>query len=228
MKNNLIQGVFINRINRFIAEVEIEEIIKEVHVANTGRCKELLIPGVKVLLKQSANLKRKTRYTLNYVRNKDVWVNLISVSANMAVYNSMIDGDIETLINPKNIIKEFNVPGARFDFFCHIDNQEVYIEVKSVTLIKDNYLQFPDAPTTRGVKHLEHLIDLRNNGKRAILIFVCQHPLGKKFKTNIENDPIFSSKLIEARDNGVEILAYMATDEIGILKLTHPIPILLT
>ncbi|MDD2370787.1 MAG: DNA/RNA nuclease SfsA [Firmicutes bacterium] len=227
MKNNLIEGIFIERSNRFIAEVLIGNDVKKVHVANTGRCKELLIPNVKVLLKKSSNPNRKTEYSLNYVENKGVWVNLISVSANEAVYNSLLAGDIDAIPNPQNITREYSMPGTRMDLFCINDSFEVYIEVKSVTLIKDDYLQFPDAPTQRGVKHLDHLIKLKKDGKRAIIIFVSQHPLGKKFKANVENDPKFAVKLEEAKKCGVEILAYMASSEIGLLKLTNSIPVII-
>ncbi len=225
MKTNMYEGIFFNRSNRFIAEVMIDSLLENVHVANTGRCQELLIPGVKVLLKKSDNPSRKTKYTLHYVKNNSVWVNLISVSANEAVYNSLVSGDIETIINPKNIIREYSMTGTRMDIFCISKHTEVYIEVKSVTLIKDEYLQFPDAPTIRGLKHLEHLIKLKNEGKRAIIIFVAQHPSGKIFKANIENDPKFANKLKEAHSKGVEILAYMASEEIGVLKLKNQIPI---
>ncbi len=227
MKNSLIEGVFLNRNNRFIAEVMVGNEFKKVHVANTGRCQELLIPGVKVLLKKSDNPNRKTNYTLNFVDNKGVWVNLISVSANEAVYNSLIANEISSIHKPEKIIREYSMPGTRMDIFCISDCVEIYIEVKSVTLIKDDYLQFPDAPTIRGVKHLDHLIKLKKEGKRAIIIFVAQHPLGKIFKANIENDPKFANKLKEANSNGVEILAYMASDEIGVLKLTNLIPVII-
>ena len=227
MKNNLIKGVFQKRENRFIAEVLVEDSIKKVHVANTGRCRELLLPGVDVLLKKSDNQKRKTQYSLNYVENKGCWVNLISVSANEAVYNSLVAGDIESIKKPYDIKKEYSLPGTRIDFFCKSEDLDVYIEVKSVTLIKDDFLQFPDAPTLRGVKHLEHLIELKKQGHRAIIIFVAQHPLGRMFKANEENDPIFARKLKEAHDGGVEILAYMASKEIGELKLTDSLEIII-
>lgn len=227
MKNNFIEGIFQKRINRFIAEVLVEDIINIVHVANTGRCQELLIPGVEVLLRKSNNPKRKTEYSLNYVKNKGFWVNLISVSANEAVYNSLIAGDIKSIRNPYDIKKEYSMPGTRIDLYCKSEGIDLYIEVKSVTLVKDGFLQFPDAPTLRGSRHLDHLIELRRQGKRAVIIFVAQHPIGKIFKANIENDPIFANKLKEAYHVGVEILAYMASSEINELKLTNSLPIII-
>lgn len=225
MKNNYIEGVFQNRSNRFIAEVLIGSELQTVHVANTGRCSELLLPGVKVLLNKNDNPKRKTKYSLVYVENKGFWVNMVSVSANQAVYNSLIAGQIESIKNPYDIKKEFSMPGKRIDFYCKSEKIDLFIEVKSVTLLKDNYLQFPDAPTLRGVKHLNHLIELKRQGNRAIVIFVSQHPMGNIFKANIDNDPVFASKLKEAHQAGVEILVYMASSEIGILKLTTALPI---
>ncbi|KAF0091345.1 MAG: sugar fermentation stimulation protein A [Fusobacteria bacterium] len=225
MKNNFIEGTFQNRTNRFIAEVIVGNEVGIAHVANTGRCKELLVPGVKVLLNKNDNPNRKTKYSLNYVENKGYWVNMVSVSANLAVYNSLIAGEIETIKNPYDIQREFCMPGTRIDIYCKNEKMDVYIEVKSVTLLKDEYLQFPDAPTLRGVKHLDHLIELKRQGKRAIILFVAQHPLGQIFKANLENDPVFANKLKEAQEEGVEILAYMASSELGVLKLTNSLPI---
>lgn len=227
MKNNLTEGIFQKRINRFIAEVIVEDTLKKVHVANTGRCQELLIPGVNVLLRKSNNPNRKTEFSLYYVQNKGFWVNLISVSANEAVYNSLIDGNIKSIRNPYDIKKEYSMPGTRMDFYCKSEGLDIYIEVKSVTLVKDGFLQFPDAPTVRGTRHLDHLIKLKKLGNRAIIIFVAQHPMGNKFKANIENDPIFANKLKEAYYEGVEILAYMASSEIDELKLTNSLPIII-
>lgn len=227
MRNNLIEGIFKNRINRFIAEVLVNDTLKKVHVANTGRCQELLITGVTVLLRKSDNPNRKTEYSLNYVKNKGVWVNLISVSANEAVYNSLISGEIKSIKNPYDIKKEYSMPGTRMDIYCKSQEMELYIEVKSVTLVKDGFLQFPDAPTLRGSRHLDHLIELKRQGKRAIIIFVGQHPMGKIFKANLENDPVFANKLKEAHQEGVEILAYMASSEIDELKLTNSLPVII-
>lgn len=227
MKNNLTEGIFQKRINRFIAEVIVEDTLKKVHVANTGRCQELLIPGVNVLLRKSNNPNRKTEFSLYYVQNKGFWVNLISVSANEAVYNSLIDGNIKSIRDPYDIKKEYSMPGTRIDFYCKSEGLDIYIEVKSVTLVKDGFLQFPDAPTVRGTRHLDHLIKLKKLGNRAIIIFVAQHPMGNKFKANIENDPIFANKLKEAYYEGVEILAYMASSEIDELKLTNSLPIII-
>lgn len=224
MNNNFIDGIFIQRENRFIAEVSINEINHKVHVANTGRCKELLVTGVKVLLKISDNPTRKTRYSLIYVENKGVWVNLVSVSANEAVFNSLINGEIQEIDNPQSVKREYSLKGSRIDIYCKSNDVEVFIEVKSVTLIKDGFLQFPDAPTQRGLKHLDELIKLKDCGKRAIVLFVAQHPLGKYFKANEDNDPAFAAKLKDCNEKGVEILVYMSSSVLGELKLTKKIP----
>lgn len=227
MRNNLKEGIFQNRINRFIAEVLVDGNLIKVHVANTGRCQELLVYGVLVLLRKSDNPNRKTAYSLNYVQNNGFWVNLISVSANEAVYNSLKNGDIESIKNPYEIKREYSMQDTRIDFYCKSEGVDVYIEVKSVTLVKDGYLQFPDAPTVRGRRHLDHLIELKRKGERAIIIFVAQHPMGNIFKANIENDPLFAERLKEAHTEGVEVLVYRASDEIDVLKLTNPLPIVI-
>ena len=221
MNRIFINAIFIERINRFIVHVAINGEVHEAHLPNTGRCKELLVKGIPVILKESYNKNRKTRYTLHYVENNGMYVNLISVTANEALYNSLIADQIKEITKPYNIKKEVTYGNSRIDIFCQSEGQDIYIEVKGVTLIKDNCLQFPDAPTKRGTKHLEELIKIKNNGSRAIVFFIAQHNGADKFKINKEADPIFHQTLIKALSYGVEAYVYKTIDEIGSYELTH-------
>lgn len=221
-------GVFRSRLNRFIAEVDLGEGEPErVHLPNTGRCAELLVPGSRVWLEEGKGKNRKTRYTLHYVENQGVPVNLVSVSANQAVWNSLLEGGLSELGPVEDLRREVPWERSRFDLFCRTGGIETYIEVKGVTLIKDGYLQFPDAPTLRGTRHLEELIRVRESGRRAVLLFVGQHPLGTVFRANRENDPAFADKLKEAAEAGVEVLVYRASARPGQYLLEESLPYLI-
>lgn len=224
--NSYVEGIFKNRPNRFIAEVEIDGILVEAHVPNTGRCKELLVPNAKVYLLPSDNPKRKTKFSLHFVLNNGVLVSLFSQQANEIVFNSIKGGKIKELQGYDVLQREKTVDNSRIDIYLgkNIDEElveECYVEVKGVTLIKDGLAQFPDAPTERGRKHLNELINLKERGYRAVVFFLIQHPNGNKFRPNWENDPKFAEVLNEAYNKGVEILVYKcenSLDEIKILE----------
>lgn len=224
--NSYVEGIFKNRPNRFIAEVEVDGILVEAHVPNTGRCKELLVPNAKVYLLPSDNPKRKTKFSLHFVLNNGVLVSLFSQQANEIVFNSIKGGKIKELQGYDVLQREKTVDNSRIDIYLgkNIDEElveECYVEVKGVTLIKDGLAQFPDAPTERGRKHLNELINLKERGYRAVVFFLIQHPNGNKFRPNWENDPEFAEVLNEAYNKGVEILVYKcenSLDEIKILE----------
>ena len=224
--NSYVEGIFKNRPNRFIAEVEVDGILVEAHVPNTGRCKELLVPNAKVYLLPSDNPKRKTKFSLHFVLNNGVLVSLFSQQANEIVFNSIKGGKIKELQGYDVLQREKTVDNSRIDIYLgkNIDEElveECYVEVKGVTLIKDGLAQFPDAPTERGRKHLNELINLKERGYRAVVFFLIQHPNGNKFRPNWENDPKFAEVLNEAYNKGVEIFVYKcenSLDEIKILE----------
>lgn len=224
-----VKGIFKNRPNRFIAEVEVDGKIEIAHVPNTGRCKELLVDGAAVYLKPSDNPKRKTRFTLHFVVNKGDLVSLYSQEANGIVYDAILDGKIKELQGYSYHQREKQVDDSRIDIY--LANQEddccgmeflvdsCYIEVKGVTLIVDGEARFPDAPTERGAKHLKELIKLKNEGNRAVVFFLIQHPAGNDFRPNWENDPMFSQTLVEAEKAGVEILVYKCNNALEGIEL---------
>ena len=211
---DLVKAIFINRANRFIAEVEIDGEIVKAHLPNTGRCKELLIDGTTVYLKPSDNPNRKTKYSLYLVENNGVLVAMFSQQANKIVFDAIKDGKIKELSGYSILESEKTIGNSRIDIYlANLDNEnnlidETYVEVKSVTLIKDGIAQFPDAPTERGRKHLEELISLKKEGIRAVVFFLIEHPNGNSFRPNWENDPKFSMTLNNAYNEGVEILVY--------------------
>ena len=163
---------------------------------------------------------------MHYVENEGVYVNLISITANEAAYNSLRNNWIAEIKDPLEIKKEVTFGNSRIDLFCLSQGLKTYIEVKGVTLIKDGYLQFPDAPTIRGSKHLEELIKIKKTGHRAVVLFVAQHLLGDKFKINREADKLFYETFKRAINEGVEAYAYSTKDSIGIYELDKKIKLI--
>ena len=214
-----IRGIFKNRPNRFIAEVEVDGCLEIAHVPNTGRCKELLVEDAVVWLKPSDNPNRKTKFSLHFVENKGALVSLYSQQANSIVYDAIIDGKIKELAGYNHHQREKTVDNSRIDIYLANEKEECYVEVKGVTLIVDGEARFPDAPTERGAKHLKELIKLKKDGNRCAVFFLIQHPIGKFFRPNWENDPVFSQTLNEAYDAGVEILVYRCDNQLSGIEL---------
>ena len=224
-----VKGIFKNRPNRFIAEVEVEGNIESAHVPNTGRCKELLVEDAVVWLEPSDNPNRKTKFSLRFVENKGVLVSLYSQQANSIVYDAIVDGKIKELYGYDYHKREKTVDNSRIDIYlakkeddcCGMTFLEdsCYVEVKGVTLIIDGEARFPDAPTERGAKHLKELIKLKKEGNRCVVFFLIQHPAGNCFRPNWENDPNFSKTLNEAYDAGVEILVYKCDNRLDGIDL---------
>ena len=224
-----VKAVFIDRPNRFVAKVDIDGVEEIVHVPNTGRCKELLVPGTMVYLQPSNNPNRKTKFSLYFVENKGELVSLYSQEANSIVYDGILNGEIKELAGYSYHQREKQVDNSRIDIYLANEKEDCcgmdflidscYVEVKGVTLIKDGIAQFPDAPTERGVKHLKELIKLKKDGNRSVIFFLIQHPAGNSFRPNWENDPKFSETLVEAYDNGVGILVYKCKNSLDRISL---------
>ncbi|MBR6928441.1 MAG: DNA/RNA nuclease SfsA [Methanobrevibacter sp.] len=214
-----VKGIFKNRPNRFIAEVEVEGKLEIAHVPNTGRCKELLVDNAVVWLKPSDNHNRKTKFSLHFVENKGVLVSLYSQQANSIAYEAIINGKIKELSCYDFHQREKTVDNSRIDIYLANENEECYVEVKGVTLIVDGEARFPDAPTERGAKHLKELMKLKKQGNRCCVFFLIQHPLGKFFRPNWENDPVFSQTLNDAYEAGVEILVYRCDNQLDGIEL---------
>ena len=214
-----VKGIFKNRPNRFIAEVEVDGSLEIAHVPNTGRCKELLVEDAVVWLKPSDNPNRKTKFSLHFVENKGVLVSLYSQQANSIVYDAITNGKIKELAGYNHHQREKTVDNSRIDIYLANEKEECYVEVKGVTLIVDGEARFPDAPTERGAKHLKELIKLKKDGNRCAVFFLIQHPIGKFFRPNWENDPVFSQTLNDAYDAGVEILVYRCDNQLSGIEL---------
>lgn len=197
----IVEGVFIDRPNRFIAHVDIDGVINTVHVKNTGRCKELLLPKTPVRLEVSDNPNRKTLYDLVAVYKKNFgWINMDSQAPNKVVKEWLEKQDYD-YIKP-----EYKYGDSRIDFYMKKEDQEYLMEVKGCTLEIDGIGYFPDAPTTRGVKHLRELIKAKKAGYECAVAFVIQMEGVKEVRPNIDTHPEFGVALQEAKEAGVKIL----------------------
>lgn len=198
---NVTKAVFINRPNRFIAEVEIDGKREIVHVKNTGRCKELLIPGCEVWLTAPGTPNRKTKYDLIVVR-KDTGIlfNIDSQAPNKVVKEWLETQGYDV------VIPEYTYGDSRIDFYMERGKETYLMEVKGCTLEIDGMGYFPDAPTERGVKHIRELIKAKKSGYHAILCFVIQMDGVSEVKANVDTHPEFGVALEDAKKAGVEIL----------------------
>lgn len=203
---NMEPAVFLSRTNRFVAYVEQAGKQEICHVKNTGRCRELLIPGAELYVQRSDNPARKTALDLISVKKGDQWVNMDSQAPNKAAAEWLKNGGLgtkEILVRP-----EYKYENSRFDFYLETEGRKAFMEVKGVTLEEDGTARFPDAPTERGVKHIRELIRCLDDGYEAYILFVIQMKGVHAFEPNDRTHPAFGETLREAAGKGVRILAY--------------------
>lgn len=222
---NITKGKFLSRPNRFIAQVELQGQVETVHVKNTGRCRELLIPGVEVILEKSDNPSRKTGYDLIAVNKKGNWINMDSQIPNKAAEEWLMKGELF----PEGITvhREKTYGNSRFDLYVESPCRKAFLEVKGVTLEEDGIARFPDAPTKRGVKHIQELIHCLEDGYEAYLLFVIQMKGIQRFEPNWKTHPQLGEALIQAREAGVKLLAYDCLVTEDSIVVENPVPILL-
>lgn len=222
------QAIFKVRINRFIAQVELQGELQTVHVANTGRCRELLLPGAVVILAAADNPNRKTAYTLIGVYKGKLLINMDSQIPHQVVYEALGHGQMEGFDRPEVLKKEKTYANSRFDVYFETPECRAFMEVKGVTLEKAGVAMFPDAPTTRGARHIEELIKACQEGYRGYIVFLIQMKGVHCFMPNWETDAVFSQALFKAAHEGVQILAYDAVVQEDEIRMGKPLPVCLT
>ena len=226
--NRVVPGVFLKRPNRFIAHVCIHGKEEVCHVKNTGRCKELLVPGCTVYCAVSDNPNRKTKFDLIAVEKKvessTLLINMDSQAPNAAVKEWLASG--ASPFGQIDLLKpECRHGNSRFDFYLECNKRKIFIEVKGVTLEDDGVVLFPDAPTERGVKHVHELIQCHGEGYEIYILFVVQMERARYFTPNRKTHPQFADALCEAKQTGVELLAYMCTVCQDEMKMDKPLEI---
>ncbi len=225
---NITEGVFKSRPNRFIARVMIGEEEHTVHVKNTGRCRELLVPGCRVYLEKSDNPSRKTAYDLvavEKVRERDT----LLINMDSQIVNDAAEEWLKRNIlfsRDARICREYTYGESRFDFFVEDGERRAFIEVKGVTLENDGEARFPDAPTQRGEKHLRHLIRAVSEGYEAYVLFIIQMKGIRSFAPNADTDPKFARALADASRAGVRILAYDCNITPDSIEADSPVPVI--
>lgn len=195
---------FLERPNRFIAYVDLEGRRQICHVKNTGRCRELLLPGAEVFLETAENPNRKTPYDLIAVRKGDRLINMDAQAPNHVFGEWAADH----WPGVREIRPEYTYGHSRFDFRIDTEQGSEFVEVKGVTLEEDGFARFPDAPTERGVKHIEELQRAAEAGFGAMLFFVVQMEGIHSVAPNDDTHPAFGAALRQASRNGVRVLAY--------------------
>jgi sugar fermentation stimulation protein len=220
---------FIDRPNRFIARVDLGETaptqMETVHVRNTGRCREILIPGVTVFLEEVDKPDRKTRFSLISAYKDQRLINIDSQIPNPVVAEA-IRNRVLAQFEPLTLLKAETAYGeSRFDFYYETQAASGFIEVKGVTLEQDEVAMFPDAPTERGAKHLHELMKTVAEGYRSYVLFLIQMKGVKHFRPNEAMDPGFANALKKAAAYGVEVLAYDSIITPDGICLSEPVPV---
>ena len=217
-------GFFLERPNRFIAYIEIAGQKETVHVKNTGRCAELLTPGAEVYVQKADNPERKTQWDLIGVKKGKRMINMDSQIPNKVVEEWIRRGNLfpdATLIKPETTYKQ-----SRFDLYIEEENRKIFIEVKGVTLEHDGVVKFPDAPTERGVKHLNELCEAVKDGYEAYVFFVIQMKGVKYFTPNMRMHAAFGEALRNAKEQGVHILAYDCKVTKDSIEIGQEVPVI--
>lgn len=224
----IFEAIFLERPNRFNARVLLNNEEITVHVPNTGRCREILVTGCKVYLREELNPTRKTRYDLVAAMKEDKLISIDSQIPNKVVEEALKIGKIGKLEKYNNILREKTFGKSRFDFKLSTDEGEIYyLEVKGVTLEENRYSRFPDAPTERGTKHLLELIEAKKQGYGAGAMFLIQLEEVDKFSPQDERDPAFGEALRLAKESGVDIFAYNCIVEEDGLTINEAVEIIL-
>lgn len=222
------KAVFIRRLNRFTAEIEINGGTELCHVKNTGRLKELLLPKAAVFVQRADNPNRKTKWDLIAVQTDEQIVNIDSQAPNRAVKEWLEKGGLgkAKTVRPETVYTETDGTSSRFDFYIEFENGErAFAEVKGVTLKSGSAALFPDAPTERGIKHVRGLCDCVKNGYKAYVLFAVQMQGVLCFMPNDKTHLKFGEALRKAKKEGVRILAYTCRVLPDSMEIKEEIPV---
>ncbi len=211
--DGIVEGIFLERPNRFIAYCLIAGKEVECHVPNTGPLTGLLEKGVRVLLEPAKNPNRKTKFSLVSVEKKGAWINVDSQAPNQIVFEEIFENPTLIGISSEELAsfqlkQEVTYGNSRFDLYYETDERKGFIEIKGVTLEENSEAMFPDAETKRGQKHLAELMEAKEEGYETGAFFCIQIPYAENFSINRSIDPKLGVLYDEAKDNGVDIYSY--------------------
>ena len=227
-ENKLISGLFIKRYKRFFSDIRINNKIVTAHCPNTGSMQGLLNKGNKVWLSKSSNPKRKLKYTLEIIENNKIKVGVNTHSADKIVFHSLKNNLIKGFKNILEIKPETKFGNnTRFDFFLLSNKDKIFIEVKNVTLSREKGLaEFPDAVTTRGLKHINELIKASKKNFKVFIIYLIQRDDCNSFKIARDIDPSYANALTKAVNNKLNVLCYDCKFSSKGIKLNNKIKFL--
>ena len=223
--DNLVEAVFLRRVNRFLAQVALNGRETNVHVANSGRLRELFVPGATIWLKPVPQNGRKTAFDLALVEAEGILVSADARLPNALVAEALQKGVLEDFEGTLSVDRERTFGESRFDLLLRGENYRQYVEVKSVTLLEGGVGLFPDSPTTRGAKHLNGLVEAVRTGHRGAVVFVIQRGDARAFAVNEPADPALASAFRSAVNNGVEAYAYSCDVTERRIQLDRRLPI---
>jgi len=221
-KTKLIHGRLIKRYKRFLADVKLDsgEIITA-HCTNSGSMKSCLENDAEVYLSPVDDPNRKTRFTWEMIKINGDWVGINTGNPNKLAFEAVKNGEIEKLRGYTEVQREVTFGDSRFDVMAKNENETCFIEVKNVTLKEANYARFPDAVTSRGKKHLETLQKVKEQGMRAVMLYIIQRTDVDIFAPAKDIDPEYAKALKKAHENGVEIIpmqAKVSPEKIELIK----------
>lgn len=218
----LIKGKLIRRYKRFLADIELEDgTVVVAHCTNTGTMKTCIEEGAAVMLSQHDDPKRKTKYTWELIFINGGWIGINTLIPNKLAFEALNTGTIQKLRGYTSIKREVKYGESRLDLMAENEHEKCYIEVKNVTMKQGKFALFPDAVSSRGLKHLNTLVNIKQNGHRAVMLYVIQRMDVVLFGAAKKIDPVYADKLTEAFESGVEIIpvqAIVSPDEIFLGK----------
>jgi len=220
-------GRLMKRENRFIAKVEVKGSEERVHVPNTGRLPQILFEGVKVQLRKSDNPNRKTKYSLIAAEVDGAWINMDSQLPNRLTFSSIEEGIVKEFLEIDSLKREVRFGDSRFDLYYEKGDTKGFIEVKGVTFAEDGVAMFPDAPTTRGTKHIYEMIKAVEAGYEGTIFFLIMREDCDSFSPYYDMDQEFSKALVEADEAGVQLLAYRTKYDGTTPHVYERVPVLL-
>lgn len=225
--SRIVEGTFLERPNRYLAHVRVDGREVPAHVPDPGRLPGLMLPGRRVRLIHNPGPQRKTDFSLVLVRHGRIWVCVYPVFANTLVRDALQRNALEEFKGFESFHREVKNGKSRFDFCLHYSGQECFVEVKSVSCVENTVGKFPDAPTERGRRHLEELMELKRKGHRAAVLFVSQRSDTRSITAYDAVDPAFGETLREARRAGVELYGYNCRVTASSVSLNRPVDVVL-
>jgi sugar fermentation stimulation protein A len=224
-QQELVHGTLIKRYKRFLADVKLDDGSEVIaHCTNSGSMKSCLENGAEVYLSPVNDPKRKTKFTWEMIKINSDWVGINTGNPNKLAFEAVSAGEIPGLTGYTTVKREVKFNDSRFDVFAENEHEKCFIEVKNVTLKEGKYALFPDAVTTRGLKHLKTLVEVKKQGMRAVMLYIVQRSDVKIFAPAREIDPDYSTMLKKAVEAGVEVIPMQAKVSPEKIELVHKLP----